>query len=569
MPSQSFGILNLGAGTMNWTVQPNTLSGGNWLRVSPSSGISIANSLDIPQVEVLVDGAGLNAGHYSGSLVVSAPGADNSPQTVGVDLTVLPLGSPLPILVRPAGLIFATLTGGTPPSARSVRVATATPGSVTATLTPVSFGGNWLDVSPRNGSFSPNSPLPLSLTASPSGLAPGVYKGAVQLLFSGSAPAQNVDVLFQLIPAAIATEGRMLPNAAICAPRSLALTGRILRPAFSVPTGFPTTVEVEVRDDCGNTIPNDGNATPATVVSAFNNGDGQVTLVHVGNGDVGRGVYQGTWTPQHNTAQVTVTTTALAGNLQGQLQFSGGVQQPSPTAQKVFSGGIVDAASYSHGLALGGIVSVFGQNLASSPTFSSSLPLPKTLAGVSMNIGGLAVPLFYSSGGQINAQVPMELSPNPRYQAVITVNQGVSGTPVVAGTEVITLVDSSPAVFTADSSGKGQGAVLLNNILADAKSPAHAGDVVVIYCTGLGATLPAVASGTPAPGSPLSHVVRPVTATIGGVPATVQFAGLSPGFVGLYQVNVQIPTGVPTGAAVELLLTQNGLTSNKVTLAIQ
>ncbi len=93
--------------------------------------------------------------------------------------------------------------------------------------------------------------------------------------------------------------------------------------------------------------------------------------------------------------------------------------------------------------------------------------------------------------------------------------------------------------------------------------------MVIVYCTGLGVTQPGVAPGQGAPSAePLARVVAPVTATVGGVTAPVQFAGLTPGFVGLYQVNVQIPSGVPSGSA-PLVLTQSGVASNTVTLVVR
>ena len=101
-------------------------------------------------------------------------------------------------------------------------------------------------------------------------------------------------------------------------------------------------------------------------------------------------------------------------------------------------------------------------------------------------------------------------------------------------------------------------------------APATAGDVVAVFATGLGATQPAVSTGVAAPGAePLTRATTTATATVGGKPASVSFAGLAPGFVGLYQVNVQIPTGVSTGSAIPLILIQSGVVSNTATLAIR
>src|SRR5262249_45037784 len=118
--------------------------------------------------------------------------------------------------------------------------------------------------------------------------------------------------------------------------------------------------------------------------------------------------------------------------------------------------------------------------------------------------------------------------------------------------------------------GTGQGAIL--NVLGkliDSSAPAAAGDVAQVFATGLGVTNPTVQSGRAAPSAePLARVVGEVTATIGGRPAAVQFAGLAPGFVGLYQVNVQIPSGLPPGPA-SLVLSVGGIPSNPVTVALR
>ena len=104
----------------------------------------------------------------------------------------------------------------------------------------------------------------------------------------------------------------------------------------------------------------------------------------------------------------------------------------------------------------------------------------------------------------------------------------------------------------------------------DSAARAAAGETVQIFCTGLGATQPAVKSGDPAPtAEPLARVSIIPAATIGGQTARVTFAGLAPGFVGLYQVNVEIPPGLAIGDAVPLILSQGGVPSNTVTLAIR
>ena len=130
-----------------------------------------------------------------------------------------------------------------------------------------------------------------------------------------------------------------------------------------------------------------------------------------------------------------------------------------------------------------------------------------------------------------------------------------------------------------NSSGGGQGAIQIANttfIAATTGSipgaqtrPAQRGDFLTIFCAGLGDVNNRPASGAAASGGPLSTTRAAPTVTIGGVPATVSFSGLSPGFVGLYQVNVQVPASAPVGNAVSVVLTIGSVISNTVTIAVQ
>ncbi len=98
-------------------------------------------------------------------------------------------------------------------------------------------------------------------------------------------------------------------------------------------------------------------------------------------------------------------------------------------------------------------------------------------------------------------------------------------------------------------------------------SPAKPGEVVVIYLSGMGATNPVVKSGEPAPSSPPAKVAVAAAVTLGGENAVVQFAGLAPGFVGLYQVNFQVPATIGSGDQT-LVVSQNGVSSNSALLPV-
>jgi uncharacterized protein (TIGR03437 family) len=579
IPAQSFGILNTGQGLMNWTVETSTLTGGSWLGVTPASGSTQADAMEIPMVDVSASPGSLRTGRYSGLVRVRAQAANNSPQLVTVDMNVLPAGANPGVLVRPTGLIFVAREGASSPGSQTMRLATAGTRAVGVRGGVFTFdGASWLEARPRNLTLLPGESATVTVQPTLGSLTRGEYRGSLTLLFDDGSPSQVVNVLFVVapgsaVPGSAGVPARMIENiplpwvaggdarapsdAVTCAPKKLYAMLRTTVGGFSSPAGWPTPIEVQVVDDCGSSVPN------ATVVAAFSTGEPVLVLTSLRNG-----IYTGTWRPVKPAADITITVRAeLSPLTAAEIRARGGVPE-NARAPALYSGGIVHAASFAPAspLAPGSIVSVFGRNLATGALGAANLPLPTSLAGATLTIAGMDVPLFYSSDGQINAQLPFELAPNTRYQAVVKISDAITVP------ETITVAAARPGIFTTSQDGKGQGVIMdVNNRLVDSANPAKAGDVVVVYCTGLGATNPAVRSGEPAPAppSPLARAVTPVTVTIGGQPATVQFAGLTPGLVGLYQVNVQIPSGITPGASVPLVITQDGVPSNTVTLGIR
>ena len=105
--------------------------------------------------------------------------------------------------------------------------------------------------------------------------------------------------------------------------------------------------------------------------------------------------------------------------------------------------------------------------------------------------------------------------------------------------------------------------------LANSSHPVTARQAIVIYCTGLGEVNPVVPVGTQTPITQLSTTVNPVTLTIGGLPASVSFAGLTPGSTGLYQVNAVVPVGLEPGDSVPVVLTSAGQQSPPVVISVR
>jgi uncharacterized protein (TIGR03437 family) len=251
-------------------------------------------------------------------------------------------------------------------------------------------------------------------------------------------------------------------------------------------------------------------------------------------------------------------------------------QAQAPT---VFDNGVVNGASFipfgkpGHANAPGSIVSIFGTNFASSLAQASTIPLSTSLGGVSVTFSSIPAPLFVVTSGQINAQLPFELTGST---ATIVVSNGAGS----SAPKAIQIAPTSPAIFTSNLQGTGQGIVVFAlepTVFAAAASaqipsarPAKAGDILTIYVNGLGAVQPAVANGTAAPSSePLARTATS-TVTLGGIQCQVLFSGLVPGLVALNQINIQVPPGVKAGGAVPLQISVGGVTSSdQVTIAVQ
>jgi uncharacterized protein (TIGR03437 family) len=224
------------------------------------------------------------------------------------------------------------------------------------------------------------------------------------------------------------------------------------------------------------------------------------------------------------------------------------------------------SASYASPVAAGSIAAVFGTGLATGTAVSTAgSPLPTTLAQSSFTIGNRAAPLFFAMPSQVNLQIPWEAANQTQTSVTATVNGKASNTQVVA------LAPFAPGIFSMDSSGTGQGAVVVYPTMsvAAAGTPAARGGYVSIYCTGLGAVSNQPATGSAAPSDPLSMTLTQPTVSIGGVQSTVTYSGLAPGFTGLYQVNVLVASTVPVGNAVPVVLTIGNVPSNSVTIAVK
>jgi uncharacterized protein (TIGR03437 family) len=196
-------------------------------------------------------------------------------------------------------------------------------------------------------------------------------------------------------------------------------------------------------------------------------------------------------------------------------------------------GGLADGASFQHAYAPGAVLSIFGNRLAGTVEIAGAVPLPASLGGVQVTVNGVPAPLYLVSPTQLNVQIPYETPTDSVATLMVQYNGQTASYPFNVGL-------TAPAIFT-DSLG----APLPNG-------SARVGDTITLFVTGVGAVSPVVATGAgPAAGTNIANlpkpVNQPVTVTVGGIGASIQFAGIPVGLVGVMQINYVVPSGLPVG----------------------
>jgi len=554
---QTLRILNLGQGTLAWKLLATIPSGGNWLAVDQSSGSTTTDPATAAPIGVLVNPAGLSAGNYYGLLIASSAGATNSPQLASVHLRVLASTSAPTPSVLPSGFIFATAEGGAAPAAQAFSVQNLGGGSLPFKVSvSTADGAPWLSASPVQATAAAAAPATVAVQASAGNLRAGVYRGSISLDF-GAGLTQDLSVILLITPASVSPQAALERPEAGCAATELQAVSTLLPNNFVSLVGWPVPIMVRVVDNCNNAV------TSATVVATFA-GAGYAPLLLKSLRD---GLYSGTWVPLSNS-RVRVTIKVLSPPLkEATVELLSQPADFTANLPLINPEGVVNGASFAARtpVAPGSIVSLFGRNLVSQATGVAGFPLPTNLGGLAMKIGDQDAPLFYANNGQVNAQVPVELVSNTAASVVLTMNGKVSPP------EPLLLAPVQPGIFTYDDGGVPHAAALdEKNALVGKANPAVRGTIIQVYATGLGPTDPVVKTGEPGPSNPAAVLVAgtQLTATIGGVPAEIQFKGLAPGYVGLYQVNLRVPSGLSSGD-VPLVLTANGLPSKEVMLPVK
>jgi uncharacterized protein (TIGR03437 family) len=226
---------------------------------------------------------------------------------------------------------------------------------------------------------------------------------------------------------------------------------------------------------------------------------------------------------------------------------------------------VVSAADGASSVAPGGLMSVLGTNLSATSLATNAIPLPTVLGDSCLIANGQPIPLLYVSPAQVNAQMPAQAAGN------VSISMHTPGG--VSNTFVANVLPSAPAVFRSATSGDLTNIPTVvrfsNGLVVTSTNPVHRGDILTIYLTGLGAVDPPVADGVPASANPLSTTVVNPSVAIGGSGCPVMFSGLVPGYVGLYVLNVSVPSSTPQGLAVPLTISAGGFSYSQNVRVVQ
>jgi len=551
-PVQIVSVINAGSPgtTVNWKAQ--VTQGQDMIVLTSTSGSSTPGNPSSFGIRLTETAASAPGGRFA-LIQVADSQAQGSPQFVTVLVNVAPaaaLPAPNP---DPAGLLFTGASGGTAPASQKVVVNTTSAAPIAFFVSASTVdGAAWLSAQASGATTSLSSPAQVTVSVTPGTLKAGIYRGTVNIGIGAIIRGVNVTML-------LGATGTITSNAiprqiahANCTPGAVVLANTGLFDNFAVPAGWPATLAVQVVDDCANAVPN------ASVIATFSNGDSPISLL----GDRHGSSYSATWQPSTALSNMTVTIDATAGTFKpAEVQLAGNVGPNSTPGPSLAAGGFLNNLNPQLGapLAPGTVAQVYGDNMASAADQPSTVPLPTNFKNVQLLIGGLPVPLFYVSAKQLVIQLPAELAAKRTYSALLAANgqfslpQSVDIVPVTPGT--VTFADGTLVAQRPDGS------------LVDRQHPAKPNEPLAIYLVGMGATNPPVGSGTAAPADPLPKVPSDVAITIGGLTAPIAYAGLTPGGVGLYQINFTVPAGAATGD-LDVVISQDGVAANSTKLIV-
>ncbi|MBM3768386.1 MAG: hypothetical protein FJW32_23635 [Acidobacteria bacterium] len=544
-PARTVEMTNAGDGTLNISLRSSATWAAATVGAPRLCSIFGASGATCTPINIALNTSSLAAGTYTAAITASDPNAVDAPQTITVTVAI---GGTVPDNVT----LFVT------PDAGSTARQSFTSNSILEGAAATTSGGNWMRLAfEGSGSFS--FVLPYAVVATnPGGLAEGSYIGTMRM--SGSAlPADNktINVTMRVTsqPIMALNQNAFAMKAATGLPSVIANIVATNRGRGTLALTAPT---VELQS------PPLSAGTPwlrADLYASLN-----IVQLVADATNLGAGTY---------TAVVTINSNAANGPIRVPVSM-----EVSPrSAPIVTAGGVVNNATFTANdrLGKGVIAAVFGdQFLIGNPVAATALPLQTTMAGARVLVNDIPAPVYFVSYGQINFQIPYDAREGAG--TVVVESNGQRSNRVA-----ITIADRAPRLlrlgigdYGIAVNGDGSYPLPRNAVPGVNTRPARVGEVIVIYAIGLGPTTPGVVSGAASPSSPLAAITPAPRMHMGALSIAenisypTQFVGLTPGFVGLYQINVQIPPDVDRGPRVPMFLNLgNNVLSNTVELAIE
>jgi uncharacterized protein (TIGR03437 family) len=533
-PVQTAKATNIGDGTLSLSASANV----PWI-VASIAGMNVNMALNT---------ASLAKGSYTGVLTVTAAGAIDSPQTISVTVQ---MGGGVPDSIdfyaspsraaQPVVTFFAA--PGLVTHFSSLRTVFAIQPSEFDSLTNPKYATQLYEVLNNvEMETTAGTSLTDNLTVAVSTFAPDVKTVPVTLNVT---EMPIIDLLTTLAPFNVAQGAAPVEKAIVVG--NLGATALVIG-AATVTSG---------ADWLTTTIDNETATDPSVVMTA------DAT-------DLPPGQY---------TATVTIVSNAANGPLVIPFQMNVvPVGPPLSYYQSVVSNGTFAAGAP---VAPGELVIVQGEQFTMGSAVSAqTFPLGTSLGGASVYVNGVAAPIYYvaastagSPGGQITFQMPYDV---PAGQATVRVDRNDNATVQTGNTISVQVQSTAPALLSYDGFALATFTdyvsfpVPMGNLIPG--HPATAGDILIFYGLGFGQTSPPATEGIAADG--LTNVPNAVMVFGQGaqsmsVSATPSYCGLTPGSVGLYQVNVTVPAGIQPSSFVPVSLSIGGVSSNSVNIAVQ
>ena len=441
------------------------------------------------------------------------------------------------VTVEPSTISFGSLTGSVN-NPQTLTITNFTGSAVTLSLgitRTVADAATQLTVSPSQLVLAPAAAGTVTVTLTGSKPAPGIYEGA--LTVTGGAQALHVPYLY------IVGDGVPYELISLAGDQETGAVGQV------VPDGFSA---FQVQDQYGVPI--------AGLPVSWSAPDGSGSSVT--NFD--------TVTNQFGQAYATTTLGTTPGIYDFYADIAGfdtyDFQVQAIPLPVITTGGVVNAASQTalNGIAPGSYITIYGTGLATVTDFASYVPFPIALDLTSVGFDATNVsvpaPISYISATQINVQVPWELAGQSSADLKVDIE------PIVGQVITVPVTTYSPALFLYN--GIPASINVSNGSAVTPTNPATRGQYVSLYCNGLGPVTNQPATGAAALANPLSNTIVNPVVTIGGVNATYNFSGLTPTAVGLYQINVLVPTTIAAGNQ-PVALSINGVAAPVVNLPVQ